>query len=443
MVDPLVAFVAVGLAVGGAGAMSAFAREAFANPLVVAARRVVGGLIGSVLGAALATWLFGLDENEAHPVALAAGALGAAFAPALLGLWGFPQGVADVEKLRRRGDVLRLGNVLLYPTGPHGERDDLAAAAARALGALGDSAAGEPLVEAALTSPWEPVRRAALDELRRARWPGAADGLRRRVAADDPQTARRASAALAALGVAGAAAEIEVPSARESETRIRRLPVGHAPGPQTLQVPAEPEDDVELGVASTIAVGLMFLLYLLLAVRFIGQGEIEIFGGGLTDYLVGVGLSIPIAALFFAAVAVERIGVRRVAIVPDQRPCRRGEDVRVRLSLPHTGRRDQVRLMLRCTEYYNGVIESDPLGPVGVVLNAARERAGILKITVWESEQSLPLASGAKAASVRLPPDGPFSYEGDVLSLAWQVGVRVDRRWRASPVAWEPIWVLP
>lgn len=60
-----------------------------------------------------------------------------------------------------------------------------------------------------------------------------------------------------------------------------------------------------------------------------------------------------------------------------------------------------------------------------------------------------PLTEGIPAEPVRfpfrflLPPDGPVSYHGHLLSILWEVEARLDVSWAIDPKVVRPVLVVP
>lgn len=62
--------------------------------------------------------------------------------------------------------------------------------------------------------------------------------------------------------------------------------------------------------------------------------------------------------------------------------------------------------------------------------------------TVWEGWLAVDPARPRQSIDLAAPPDGPYSYEGQTLSLAWRVVVRAPAERGPCPAASAPIWVL-
>lgn len=67
--------------------------------------------------------------------------------------------------------------------------------------------------------------------------------------------------------------------------------------------------------------------------------------------------------------------------------------------------------------------------------------------TVWATahETWVPMATtpGVQTARLRVPPEAPFSYDGDILCFRWEVVARGRRKRRLDARATLPLWVRP
>ena len=70
-------------------------------------------------------------------------------------------------------------------------------------------------------------------------------------------------------------------------------------------------------------------------------------------------------------------------------------------------------------------------------------RRETVETTVAEEWQAVPAGADPHTVRFDVPPDAPYSYEGDCVSFAWRVSARAPRRARPDERADEPIWVEP
>lgn len=64
------------------------------------------------------------------------------------------------------------------------------------------------------------------------------------------------------------------------------------------------------------------------------------------------------------------------------------------------------------------------------------------KSVEWEHWLEVDLGEGEQHVEFMVPGDGPFSYEGTLVSLSWAVAAAVPRLWSSSRME-TPLWVLP
>ena len=118
---------------------------------------------------------------------------------------------------------------------------------------------------------------------------------------------------------------------------------------------------------------------------------------------------------------------------------RRGEEVEALVTISRARGLGDVEVGLVCTEYYacysEGVSSADSGGSSG-----GRATTYAIAHEAW-----LPVESAAGVQSVRLtiPPEAPFSYEGDCLSFKWEVVARGRRSRRLDAQARHEISILP
>ena len=113
-------------------------------------------------------------------------------------------------------------------------------------------------------------------------------------------------------------------------------------------------------------------------------------------------------------------------LLVERQELRRGERVAVSAS-----GEDEIEVGLVCTEAF------DALRRIG---DDSRSRVTDTAV-VWQQWRPVPHAALGQRIELTLPADGPYSYEGDCVSLRWAVLVRrVGEKRVAEPV---PLWVQP
>ena len=126
--------------------------------------------------------------------------------------------------------------------------------------------------------------------------------------------------------------------------------------------------------------------------------------------------------------------MRRAKLAVDRDEARRGEELRVTLTLPRTvGERVEVGLV--CTERCDYAARAQTKAG-RVVIRQTRE------ITAHERWHPVE-ATGESTYTFDIPRNAPYSYEGECVSFAWRVSARAVRAMRSDPRTDHAIWVLP
>lgn len=123
--------------------------------------------------------------------------------------------------------------------------------------------------------------------------------------------------------------------------------------------------------------------------------------------------------------------LRGPTLSPVGEPIRRGGEIRVVLGgrIPAD---ERLEVGLICAERVDTEVHT----------NAAIVRETAVT-TVFEEWQSVAPRAGEHIATFRLPPDAPYSYEGECVSFAWRIAARAVRQGRPDARLEEPIWVEP
>jgi hypothetical protein len=209
------------------------------------------------------------------------------------------------------------------------------------------------------------------------------------------------------------------------DKRYPHLPPGREPGPQSRRHRwGAPIAVVLVGV---VGVGLL----------------------GVAVYLVIAGVLA--AAAFFAAMAagmgavawwVHRRanppGLPHLELTTDGDEKRRGESVTVtlRIASPDAVDAERLELGLICTERYD-------YEQVTHSRNGTQRSRQTRQVAAHEDWREVDRAAPQQTISLDIPPQGPFSFEGDCVSYAWRVSAREVRPRRMDRRLDRPIWVLP
>jgi hypothetical protein len=221
-------------------------------------------------------------------------------------------------------------------------------------------------------------------------------------------------------------------------SKYAHIPPGHDPGPQTLR--NQGGSTFFEWFVGLVGTG-MFVSGLFVAVG--GRGSKfdpweEAIGG-------------TIFAFFGAVCALWAYSLRRkrsplsladrlpgAALAVGRDDARRGEKLSATLTLPSSGSVDEepLEVGLVCVEIYDYQV-------------VAQTRAGRVYVrqtgeaNAHEDWRRVERTAGDQTIDFELPPDAPYSYEGDCVSYAWRVSARVARKLRADPRIDHAVWVLP
>jgi hypothetical protein len=113
---------------------------------------------------------------------------------------------------------------------------------------------------------------------------------------------------------------------------------------------------------------------------------------------------------------------------------RRGEEVEALVTISNARGLGDVEVGLVCSEYYACYSEGVGDDPGG------RATTYAIAHEAWLPVESAP---GVQSVRLTIPPEAPFSYEGDCLSFKWEVVARGRRSRRLDAQARREISVLP
>jgi hypothetical protein len=118
---------------------------------------------------------------------------------------------------------------------------------------------------------------------------------------------------------------------------------------------------------------------------------------------------------------------RGLEVAVDRQEVRRGE----RVGATATGE-GELEVGLVCTEHYDAWSRAGTSNSRSRVTYSA---------PAWQAWVAAPHAALGQRVELTVPADGPYSYEGDCVSLSWAVVVRRVGQRRPSPPV--PLWVEP
>ena len=203
------------------------------------------------------------------------------------------------------------------------------------------------------------------------------------------------------------------------------LPPGHEPGPQSRRL----RIGRSVGGCAVPAFGFGGLFFAAVAVGFgLLLGSLPGGPPSWPFFIVAAGVLVAFGSV---ARGLWRGGhpryARGIEVIVDRQEVRRGE--RIGASASGEG---ELEVGLVCTERY------DVLRRIGTADSRSRVTDSA---TAWQAWVPAPHAALGQRIELAIPADGPYSYEGDCVSLSWAVVARrVGERRLSAPV---PIWVEP
>lgn len=127
--------------------------------------------------------------------------------------------------------------------------------------------------------------------------------------------------------------------------------------------------------------------------------------------------------------------LRGTTLTVDREQPRRGDEI----SVMFTGRRtddDRLEVGLVCVERYDMQVRI-------YVRGASTVRRQTAEAGLHEQWLTVPPAVREQTFTFVIPPDAPYSYEGECVTYAWLASARAVKRLRKDPRHEEPIWVRP
>jgi hypothetical protein len=196
-------------------------------------------------------------------------------------------------------------------------------------------------------------------------------------------------------------------------------------------------------VIFAIVTSVFGLLFGLFGLALVFSGDVVGVVIGLVIVLLAIGVP---AALVFVAWRVRpgRRPPEHFAVSASAQELRRGDEVTVHLDVTAPDRiGERLEYGLVCTAWYDDQQRQTSSGAGGSGMGHAQTRRVAVETTAWESWVEAGRAAGVQSTTFRLPPDGPFSYEGRCLTFAWRASAREPKDLAIDPRRDVPIWVAP
>jgi hypothetical protein len=216
------------------------------------------------------------------------------------------------------------------------------------------------------------------------------------------------------------------------------LPPGHPPGPQTRRQAGSAV--VGRSVGTVAGLGCLGLLYIPIAIVAIAGvvGIVRNGFSGITSLIALACLALAVGIPAGAWLAYRRVRGAKPAFDLAARPieARRGQELEaaIRIGDPSAAAGD-IEIGLVCTAHYDRWTQSS--GP-----DTSRRRVTAQGIA-YEDWREVPAALGSQQVRFAIPPDAPFSHEGECLSFAWRVTARTHAAMARDPRHDVPLWVAP
>lgn len=208
------------------------------------------------------------------------------------------------------------------------------------------------------------------------------------------------------------------------------LPLGREPGPQSLRAAAAADGAGGGGTGVLLPAMAILFLACFIAIPLVVISVTD--AQGVIYPVLGALAIVFIVAMWLLARRL-RSGTGQYEVLAEPLELRRGDEVEAELVVYEPNRLGRLEVGVVCVERYDRPARD------GDADQDAREVAEEVAYERWlparrtEEEQRF---------SFRIPPDGPYSHEGECLSFAWRVSAR-DADGGEGSQADDPIWVEP
>jgi hypothetical protein len=209
------------------------------------------------------------------------------------------------------------------------------------------------------------------------------------------------------------------------------LPLGREPGPQSLRAAVAVGGDDGGGTGVLLPVMAILFLACFIAIPLVVISVTE--AQGVLYPVLGALAIVFIVAMWLLARRLRSGGTAQYEVLAEPLELRRGDEVEAELFVYEPNRLGRLEVGVVCVERYDRPARG------GDADHDAREVAEDVAYERWlparrtEEEQRF---------CFRIPPEGPYSHEGECLSLAWRVSAR-DADGGEGSQADDPIWVEP
>jgi len=208
------------------------------------------------------------------------------------------------------------------------------------------------------------------------------------------------------------------------------LPEGREPGPQSLRLSASSRPSALL-LPAMAALFIACFIGIPLAVVSVTGSQVVIYS------TVGVLTVVFLVGMYLLARRHRSAAAWHFQVVADPLELQRGEEVEAELEILYPEDvAERLEVGLVCVERYDHPVSRTEDGKTVVSRETGEGVVYERWIPAWRTEE-------LQSFRLRVPPDAPYSHEGDCLSFAWRVSAREPARGTEDGTSDDPIWVLP
>ena len=218
--------------------------------------------------------------------------------------------------------------------------------------------------------------------------------------------------------------------AREGPQAIgAHLPEGREPGPQSRRMGSESRTSALLPAMAVLFIACF--IGIPLAVVSATDSQVVIYP------VLGVLAVIFLVGMYLLARRFRSRAAWHFEVIAEPLELRRGEVVEAELAILDPDEVDErLEVGLVCVERYDHPVSRNEGGEIVVGRGTGEGVVYARWIPASRTEE-------LQTFELRVPPDAPYSHEGDCLSFAWRVSAREPGREADNGTSDDPIWVLP
>jgi len=119
----------------------------------------------------------------------------------------------------------------------------------------------------------------------------------------------------------------------------------------------------------------------------------------------------------------------------------RGDDIEAQVTISNAEKAGSVEVGVVCTEYYDEDVTEETMDDHGIMQQETHRKT--LHATAHEDWRPIESTVGVQTVPFTIPAEAPFSYEGDCVSLKWELVARGRRQNQPDAEAGQAIIVHP